>query len=1313
MKKTMRHIALLLAMLLLLSACDKGTESTPNASQTQTPAGETALSGEIEIIVASYITLPFIGERETELLYDGTAVTSGNSVEPKSGHRFVLLSVELSSRPAGASDVRLRIDGTEYEPSGLTSTIAEYGYDAPSTTQTGGYLMNILYEVSNSDTKKDDELWEIECGGSVASLADSYYQKIPVEDELLQGQYNAEIRHMSAFLSGNYSIESPYVALNPYGTAPLAAWVMFDTDSPAQVSYRIEGKSESTDISAGESGYKTYHELPVIGLYAGTDNTVYLTASYEDGTTVESTVKIQTEEHDAETETSASISGVEKEYSLIYLVDAERTVIDYLGDVRWYTTIGKMAPSTAELFLPNGHFLVSPHTYEAGCRLMEMDFMGKIYWVLENGAGFHHDSTLDPGGNLVSFNRGLTTIVPRTPIILQAINFEDIFENRESLELRTAGTSDWLHPNSVMFSDEDSVVISFRNQHMVMKLNYKTSEPEWILSPSLEYHENLADKFLTPVGDDFEWFYSQHDASVLADLDNNPNTMDILLFDNGDARAITGEEALEGSKRYSRVVQYRIDEVSGTVTQIREIGKELGLEYYAAIHSGAQYLYEEDAILAAIDSDPVKRVVQYSLDGDIQWEARFDWVVYRAYKYGKELLTQGVSPLLSEKGVLTVMENLPRKVEALPEDAAFQYRVSDIKMTGDYLTFAGWGYPTESKIGPKDSAYLYLSNEAGTYSFTLTKSRRTYLWNTNDFKGVLNEDGSLPVEPFGYYDPYLDLTDIPAGTYDIYLAMDTEDGIKSTLLPHKLERAAITSISTMERAVADVDKLIEAGVGNFTLENPNVMLNPYSLAPLAALVQFETDSPSRVSVTVAGKDEYTDITNDYEQLETSHAVPVYGLYPGQANEVSITVTDESGEAKTKTLTIETEPLPAYIPEINVRQAAPSEMAEGLTFLSGATFGLVAVDCNGDVRWCSAMPSSYYVMGSPITVLKNGHLAVLGGDLMSPYYANTIYEADMLGRIYMSAEIPDNSGHHDIVELPNGNLMVLTGNVRNGTIEDTITELDRSTGKPVRYIDMKDILALNDFIAEPAYVDASVNSLAGSAELTDEEKLLQAEAAGRHDWLHANSMFYNEKNNTVTISSRNLNAIITFDLETLDLVWIFADPECRFVRENPHIQDKLLKATDTDMIYAYGQHSARITESGDLLLFDNRHNDSAGSLNLDESGHYSRVALFDIDVEAMTVSTSWQFGAELGNESYSGYISNVEELGEGHYIANFGGIVFLDSGERTHNLGPAISGGGGTEARIYEIKDGEIVFELRVENGAFNNIYRADRMNLND
>src|SRR5699024_10019858 len=80
--------------------------------------------------------------------------------------------------------------------------------------------------------------------------------------------------------------------------------------------------------------------------------------------------------------------------------------------------------------------------------------------------------------------------------------------------------------------------------------------------------------------------------------------------------------------------------------------------------------------------------------------------------------------------------------------------------------------------------------------------------------------------------------------------------------------------------------------GDYTLQDPLVIQDPYSTAPLTALVMFHTDEPTSVRVTVAGKDDNSSIARTYESYRTDHRVPVLGLYPDSANSVQLQLETE-------------------------------------------------------------------------------------------------------------------------------------------------------------------------------------------------------------------------------------------------------------------------------------------------------------------------------------------------------------------------------------------------------------------------------------
>ena len=90
---------------------------------------------------------------------------------------------------------------------------------------------------------------------------------------------------------------------------------------------------------------------------------------------------------------------------------------------------------------------------------------------------------------------------------------------------------------------------------------------------------------------------------------------------------------------------------------------------------------------------------------------------------------------------------------------------------------------------------------------------------------------------------------------------------------------------------------------NYTFDDPKVILNPYDISPLTALIVFETKDSTTVTVTIEGKDKNTTITNTFKPTNV-HYLPIYGLYPDTNNKVTLTMNGES-----KVIYIKTEKLP--------------------------------------------------------------------------------------------------------------------------------------------------------------------------------------------------------------------------------------------------------------------------------------------------------------------------------------------------------------------------------------------------------------------
>lgn len=471
-------------------------------------------------------------------------------------------------------------------------------------------------------------------------------------------------------------------------------------------------------------------------------------------------------------------------------------------------------------------------------------------------------------------------------------------------------------------------------------------------------------------------------------------------------------------------------------------------------------------------------------------------------------------------------------------------------------------------------------------------------------------------------------------------------------------------VSLMEKQIQDENKLEISG---YTLDDPNVVLNPYEISPLTALVIFETDEEVSPEVTIHGDSDLTTYTHTFAK-GTEHYLPIYGLYAGRENKVTIKCGDEEKE-----LTIKTDELPDdFILPTSVKKDE-SKLSNDLYFYTPSSSGYTAAyDVNGDVRWYLTESAIW-----EINRLDNGRLLVSTERLAEvPYYSTGLYEMDMLGKIYTEYSLPGGY-HHDYYEIENGNLLVASDDFNNdsGTVEDYVVEIDRKTGNIVKTFDLKDILKMTD----------------GKSENWIE-----------YDWFHNNSVWYDKKTNSITLSGRHQDAVINIDYDTGKLNWILGDPE----GWSDEYQKYFFKPVGDNFEWQWSQHAAMITPEGYVFLFDNGNNKSKNEKNyVKAEDSYSRGVMYKIDTDKMTIEQVWEYGKERGSDFYSPYISDVDYLDKNHYIVHSGGISYKDG--KIQNQPAGLAGSDTLKSDTVELLDDEVIFEMVLPT----NTYRVEKMSL--
>ena len=482
----------------------------------------------------------------------------------------------------------------------------------------------------------------------------------------------------------------------------------------------------------------------------------------------------------------------------------------------------------------------------------------------------------------------------------------------------------------------------------------------------------------------------------------------------------------------------------------------------------------------------------------------------------------------------------------------------------------------------------------------------------------------------------------------------------------KEERTQIEEVPTLaQKQDLIAGKLVNEMIKGGTLDNPIIKVDPYGNAPLTALIEFETLNKVEVDMVVKGRTENADLHYHFGE-ENIHLLPVIGLLADTVTTVELTVDD-----KTYSYEIMANPLPDNVFLPTVTKAADFEMDNQLYFTTPSSTGHVsAYDINGDIRWVLASNNFW-----DVNILSDGKLCLSTDRIInSPYYATGLVIMDLLGHIETEYGVPGGY-HHDVDELPNGNLLICSDDFTRNTVEDVVVEIDRLTGEIVKTIDVQDVLKMDD--------GKSLNWT-------------------KKDWFHNNSVDYEPTNNTLTLSGRHQDAVIVLDYDSEELLYIIGDSQ----GWSEEYQKYFLTPTEEGFEWQWAQHAATWIDPTHIMIFDNGMNRSKDKdTALKAEDNYSRMVIYEVNAEEMMIKQTYQYGKERGYKWYSPYICDNDYLGENHYLVTSGGISYLDG--KVNNDPGSLTKFDLMNAFVSEIENDELVFELLFEC----NLYRAEKIDV--
>lgn len=508
------------------------------------------------------------------------------------------------------------------------------------------------------------------------------------------------------------------------------------------------------------------------------------------------------------------------------------------------------------------------------------------------------------------------------------------------------------------------------------------------------------------------------------------------------------------------------------------------------------------------------------------------------------------------------------------------------------------------------------------------------------------------------------------------------------------------------------------------VQEPEFVVNPSGAAPLAAVLRFETSGPVSAEITITDADRSWTVPVPVEPV-ASHSHILIGMRASRTHEVSLSLLEEGGGIIKDVwrASFTTDPLPDDFPELKLTVNDAAAMEPGFTFfglrksqVSGAAdYGVIAaLDADGEVVW---LCDTGHTVGE-IKRLRNGNLIyltfdhraieidMLGNRICQWFAANALKRGDYEVSA-TSIPVEAMAFHHDILELENGNFVVL--NVERRDVDDYWTS-DTDADAP-----RAPATLIGDVVTE-FQRNGDIVGKWHMLDILDPERICYGSLAdywirkgipNSKDWSHLNSVVLDPADDCFIISSRHQDAVVKFRRDNSEVVWILGTHE----GWRAPWSDNLL-APEGHLDWQYHQHNATITSRGNILLFDNANNQAVPFAERRAAADScSRAVEFAVDGDAMTAKQVWSYGDNEEDRYFCPFICGAEELTQtDNVLVCFGGMLSDEDGRVIDD--PKIGLGWIRIAEITRGAGAHLVFELFIDErdkGKGWDVYRARRL----
>lgn len=468
-------------------------------------------------------------------------------------------------------------------------------------------------------------------------------QKIDVDNATVLS-HNAIYQTLLSAVVETNDYDNAIVTLDPYSTAPLSLylgiWGKLNEDIKINVQ---DSKGITVAVSWTYSMQTDANLIPVSGLVAGEDNVVTLISGAQIVGQYTVTPSALPPSDSADISLGFPVITVTKSVDDSSLVadglyfstyfDRYNLAFDQNGIVRWY--VSQAIPSYNFVRTDSGHFLATSQGINHCLDMYEFDVMGRVYAVYLLDNEFHHSilplennlaiapseytngrpddySTGKDGVSIIDLTSGLEVAYYD---MLKVMDYSRSPRPSGSAPGQSATMDDWLHINQSYINTTNNVLVSSgRHQSAIFGVDVDSGQLRFIMADHEDWASDFEEYLLTPVDEsgnplfDFStqdgidlansnfWTWGQHNIVEIPNAEIG--ILEFLVFDNGNYRSRDDARSLLPKDNFSRVVQFRIDLNTMTVTRSYEYGKdEVGSRGYSSFVSAKHLLSNGNLVI--------------------------------------------------------------------------------------------------------------------------------------------------------------------------------------------------------------------------------------------------------------------------------------------------------------------------------------------------------------------------------------------------------------------------------------------------------------------------------------------------------------------------------------------------------------------------------------------------------------------------------------------------------------------------------------------------------------------------------------------